>query len=225
MVATSHDPARSLRARIEAQPVCVVSEVWSAGRLGQSVLYHYRRDGDLLQVGYFVYWSTERPWGNNALTYTGIPALLTDAFYSHFLFALPGARRILYGPGDVEGARVDYRIRPDGSLEVLGGLANDATHKQVKLTRSDLLDKSGRVVLMTKVWSHQLGAHGGAAYASRPGAAPRCFREGSLEPLSSRVAQALRLGTERAPLRAVPAWRLAPPPRRVASPHGHAHRS
>ncbi len=217
------DPAAALRARIEAQPVCVVSKVWSAGRLGASVLYHYRRDGDRLHVGYFVYWSTERPWGNNALTYTGLPALFTDAFYSHFLFALPGARRVLYGPGDVEGARVDYRIRPGGGLEVLGGLANDATHQEVTLSRSDLVDNQGRIILMTRVWSHQLGAHGGAAYVARESGAPHCFRGDSLEPLSAKVAKALRLGTERAPRRAKPAWRLAPSPRRMAKPRGRRH--
>lgn len=212
-----------MRTRIEAQPVCVISEVWSAGRLGSSVLYRFRRDGDRLRVGYFVYWSTERPWGNNVLTYAGVPALLTDAFYSHFLFALPGARSVLYGPGDVEGAHVDYRIRPDGSLAVLGGMANDATHREVKLSRSDLLDARGRVILMTRVWSHQLGAHGGAAYAAHRSGALSCFDQRSLEPLSTRVAQALRLGTERAPRRAVPAWQLAPSTQRVAAPRRNAH--
>ena len=34
------------------------------------------------------------------------------------------------------------------------------------LSRSDLLDAKGRVVLMTDVWSHQLGAHGGGAFAN-----------------------------------------------------------
>src|SRR4051812_15559311 len=51
--------------RIERQTVCIAQQSWSAGALGDTVLYRARREGRKLQVGYFVHWSTERPWGNN----------------------------------------------------------------------------------------------------------------------------------------------------------------
>ena len=84
------------------------------------MLYRVRRSGRKIEIGYFVYWSTERPWGNNALSYAVLPALLTDAFYSHFLYVFPGVKDYLYGAGDIEGARVEFQERPDGSLEVEG---------------------------------------------------------------------------------------------------------
>src|SRR5712671_1000893 len=87
---------------VRGLPVCVASQSWSAGELGQSVLFHSKREGRRLTVGYFVYWSTERPWGKNALSYSFLPALFIDAFYSHLFFMFPGAQRFLFGPGDVE---------------------------------------------------------------------------------------------------------------------------
>ncbi|HMJ16104.1 MAG TPA: hypothetical protein VK524_32035, partial [Polyangiaceae bacterium] len=67
------------RALIESQPVCIVSKVWSAGELGETLAYHYQRSGDRIEVGYFAFWSTERPWGDNALTLTVLPAAAIDA--------------------------------------------------------------------------------------------------------------------------------------------------
>src|SRR2546423_157770 len=61
-------------------PLCVASESWSAGELGRTVLYRYKREGRTLTVGYFVYWTTERPWGKNLLSYSVLPALFIDAF-------------------------------------------------------------------------------------------------------------------------------------------------
>src|SRR5258706_5935588 len=87
-------------------PVCVASQSWSAGELGRTILYHAKREGRTLTVGYFVYWTTERPWGKNALSYAVLPALFIDAFYSHLFFLFPGARHLPYGPGDIGGARV-----------------------------------------------------------------------------------------------------------------------
>lgn len=150
------------RAAIEAHPVCIGSRVWSAGTMADTVYYHYRRHGDQLTVGYFVYWSTERPWGSNNLTYGVLPALFVDAFYSHTFFLLPGARELLYGPGDIEGASVTYRRDPvSGELAPIGGIADDDRHKAVTLSAEDL-DASGRTALVTDVWSHQLGGKGGA---------------------------------------------------------------
>jgi hypothetical protein len=205
------DVARSVRslehALIEAQPVCIVSKVWSAGELGETLAYHYRRSGDLLEVGYFAFWSTERPWGDNALTLTVLPAAAIDAVYSHFLFVLPGMRAALYGPGDVEGASIRYRVRPDNTLEVLGAIAQDGVHEEVELSPIDLLDATGRVILMSEVWSHQLGAKGAANYVQTPGVQPRCYFERALSRLEQPVISRFRLGSVESPIRARPAWR------------------
>jgi hypothetical protein len=219
------------RAAIEQRPVCVGSRVWSAGTMADTVFYEYRRHGDHLTVGYFVHWTTERPWGSNGLTYGFLPALLVDAFYSHTFFLLPGARDLLYGPGDIEGASVTYRQEPDGELVPVGGVADDDWHNSVTLSAADL-DAGGRTALVTEVWSHQLGGKGGArllgeldAQARAGGAeraqppiagqersgegAVRCFSGASLRPLPETVAQKFRLGSSEAPRRAKPAWRLS----------------
>src|SRR4051812_48586761 len=153
--------------RLERQTVCVGSRSWSAGQLGDTILYRYKRSGQRVEVGYFVYWSTERPWGNNALSYTVVPALFIDLAYSHFLYFMPGVKDAMHGAADIEGVRIELEDR-DGALQVLGGIADDGTHQPVKLSRDDLVDSKGRIVLMTDVWSHQLGAHGGGAFAANP---------------------------------------------------------
>jgi hypothetical protein len=77
----------------------------------------------------------------------------------------------------------------------------------VKLSRADLVDAQGRIVLLTDVWSHQFGAHGGAAFAAHPSASLRCYEGAALRPMTREIAQAFRLGSESAPRRAKPAWR------------------
>ncbi|HEY3254950.1 MAG TPA: hypothetical protein VGJ91_13415 [Polyangiaceae bacterium] len=193
-------------ARVVEQPVCVGARSWSAGTLGDTVLYRTRRVGNRLAVGYFVYWSEERPWGRNVASYTVLPALAVDAVYSHFLYVFPGLKDAMYGSGDVEGVQVLYQQRPDGSLEVVSGRADDANHAPVALSRSDLLDSKGRVVLLTDVWSHQLGAHGGARFAEQSPTALKCYAKSSLQPMTELVARAFRLGNDRQPLRGNPAW-------------------
>jgi len=193
-------------ARVVQQPICVGARSWSAGALGDTVLYRTRRVGRKLAVGYFVYWSEERPWGSNVASYTVLPALATDAVYSHFLYLFPGLKDAMYGPGDIEGAQVVYEQREDGSLDVVGGRADDGNHAPVILSRSDLLDAHGRVVLLTDVWSHQLGSHGAAAFADRPGQVLKCYSKSALQPLTEVVARTFRLGSEREPLRGNPAW-------------------
>ena len=47
--------------------------------------------------------SDERPWGDNWLSWSVLPALAVDLVYTRFLFGLPGFRRARYGPADVEG--------------------------------------------------------------------------------------------------------------------------
>lgn len=207
-------PAQSLsedEAAIRAQPLCVASSRWSSGELGDSVLFVHERRGDELFVGYFVYWSAERPWGDNALTYSLVPALAIDAAYSHFLFVFPGVQRLLYGAGDVEGALVVYDVAESGALEPRRAEADDGLHDRVELSPADLITDDGRVVLRTDVWSHQLGARGGAAYVAGSGAAFRCYSGASLKPLSRQVADDFRLGSATRPLRARPAWRATRP--------------
>ena len=193
-------------ARVVAQPVCVGARSWSAGALGDTVLYRTRRVGNRIAVGYFVYWSEERPWGSNVVSYTVLPALAVDLVYSHFLYVFPGIKDALYGSGDVEGVQVLYDQRPDGSLSVVSGRADDGNHGPVVLSRSDLLDSKGRVVLLTDVWSHQLGAHGGANFAESSAPELKCYAKSSLRPMTELIARAFRLGNEREPLRGNPAW-------------------
>ena len=193
-------------ASVVAQPVCVAARSWSAGTLGETVLYRTQRIGHKISVGYFVYWSEERPWGDNFVSYSVLPALATDAVYSHFLYVFPGIKDMLYGPGDIEGAQVVYEQREDGSLDVVEGRADDGNHAPVSLSRSDLLDSKGRVVLLTDVWSHQLGAHGAARFADTAAPVLKCYSKASLRPMTELVARAFRLGNERQPLRGNPAW-------------------
>jgi len=191
---------------VQNQPICVGASAWSAGAIGQTVLFHEHRVGRRLDVGYFVYWSEERPWGSNVLSYTVLPALATDAVYSHFFYLFPGLKDALYGPGDIEGVTVEFEEGTDGKLTVTGGLADDANHAPVKLTREDLVDAQGRIVLLTNVWSHQLGAHGAARFANTPGTSLQCYQAASVQPLTAEVARNFRLGTDSKPLRGGPAW-------------------
>ena len=195
-------------ARIQEQPVCVASRHWAAGDLGDTILYRLHRVGSRLEVGYFVYWSTERPWGQNVLSYTVLPALLIDATYSHFLWVLPGVKDVLHGAGDVEGVRVELEDE-GGELRVVGGAADDGLHRGVALSREDLVDSRGRIVLLTDVWSHQFGAHGGGSFATASGAALKCYEGAAVQPMTEEIARAFRLGGEGSPRRAKPAWRNA----------------
>ena len=167
---TPADPSgttdESIGSIVKRLPVCIASSTWSAGELGRTLLYRAQREGRRLMVGYFAYWSTERPWGNNALSYAVLPALVVDAFYSHLLFMFPGAQYYIHGPGDIEGARVTYEQRDDGEWVPVSAVADDGTHHEVELSPDDFVDSQGRVVLMTGVWSHQLGAKARASSSS-----------------------------------------------------------
>jgi hypothetical protein len=196
---------------VQTLPICVASSSF-AGELGSSILYHYRRDGRTLMVGYFVYWSTERPWGKNALSYSVLPALFIDAFYSHLFFLFPGAQRILYGPGDVEGVRIAYQRRDDGKWEAVSAVADDVGHHDVALSRDDFVDRDGRTVFMIDGWSHQLGGRGASSVSGAQKDAFVCFDGGSLKPLTDEVAREFRLGSPSDPRRALPAWLLAESP-------------
>jgi hypothetical protein len=200
---------------IRRLPVCV-AQSWSAGELGRSILYHYKREGRRMTVGYFVYWTTERPWGKNALSYAVLPALFIDAFYSHLLFMFPGAQRLIHGPGDIEGVRVVYEQQDDGRWVPVSAVGSDGFHREVPLSADDFVDSDGRVVLMTDVWSHQLGAKGARAFASQRKDALTCYGGDSMSPLTDEVARMFRLGSPSDPRRAPPAWKLDLPPVRVA---------
>ena len=197
---------KSDRELIESQTVCVASSVWSAGELGETLAFHFERHGSRLKVGYFAFWSSERPWGMNALSLGVAPALLVDSVYSHGLFILPGVRHALYGAGDIEGASVEYEISGD-KLVPVRGYADDEMHDQVELKQEELWDARGRVVLMSEAWSHQLGARR-AVQRLADAADQRCFEGSSLQPLTPELAQRFRLGSFAEPRRAKPAWRI-----------------
>lgn len=187
-------------------PICIVSTQSWAGELGASMLFRVQTTGkNTVRIGYFAYWSTERPWGNNTLTHWLIPALAIDAFYSHLLFVLPGVQRLMYGPGDVEGVRIAYRIGQDSRLVPTSIVADGELHREVALDLAESVDESGRIVLLNDVWSHQLGGRRALTQA-RAGAHQRCYNHDSIQPLTDEVVATFRLGSPNDPRRAGPAW-------------------
>lgn len=150
------------QAAIERSEICVGSAVASAGELADTLYYRAATlpDGRLV-VGYFAFFSEERPWGNNWLTWTLLPALAIDMVYSHGLLVAPGVQRLASGPGDVEGFRVTYAVRPDGSLRLEEAIADDGSHAPVHLAAADALALDpARPTFYSTVWSHQLGGRG-----------------------------------------------------------------
>jgi hypothetical protein len=198
--------ARPIGDLIRQIPICIVSTQSWAGELGASVLFRVQATGkNTVRIGYFAYWSTERPWGNNTLTHWLIPALAIDAFYSHLLFVLPGVQRLLYGPGDVEGVRIAYRIVQDSRLVPTSIVADGELHQEVALDLAESVDENGRILLLNDVWSHQLGGRRALSRA-RAGAHQRCYYHDSIQPLTDGVVASFRLGSPTEPRRAGPAW-------------------
>jgi hypothetical protein len=193
-------PAEADDALVRSQPVCVVNTRSSFGDIGQSLVVRHRREGDRLWVSYFVYWSSERPWGDKPW----FLSLAIDAVYSHFLFVLPGLRHALYGPGDIEGVTVVYRDAGD-RLEILEGYGDDEYHRNVHLGPEDLTGRDNHTLLMTTSWSHQLGGRGAAGLADSA-ASRRCFAGAAIVPLTASIANRFGLGTPNAPRRARRAW-------------------
>jgi hypothetical protein len=183
------EAASPWEAAIEKQEVCIGSTVKSAGKLADTLYYRWARTPDgQIAVGYFVFYSTERPWGNNWLTWTLLPALAVDTFYSHALLVAPGYQAMTKGKGDVEGVSLFYDVERDGSLKIDHALADDRREKDVTLSRDDLyaLD-ARRPVVYSETWSHQLGAKNARSLEDL--AYERCYQGDHVRPLPDDVAR------------------------------------
>ncbi|APR78157.1 Hypothetical protein A7982_03504 [Minicystis rosea] len=187
-------------AAIAAQPICIASTVRSAGELGPALLYRSARlvDGRIA-VGYYAFFSEERPWGNNWLTWSVVPALAVDAVYTRLLFVAPGVQRAEYGPADVEGFCVIYTVGPDGRLVPERALADDDGHHLAELGIAELLAADPtRITLATNTWSHHLGAR-----VRRPSDVVyrRCYEAGSIQPVTEDIARRFNLARRAWPAR------------------------
>jgi hypothetical protein len=186
--------ASAEQAAIEQQPVCVGSSVASAGALSDVLYYRAVALADgRVAVGYFAFFSEERPWGNNWLTWSVVPALAVDLVYSRALLVGPGLQRAMYGAGDVEGFRIVYGRSPDGSMRVDEAVADDRTEDEVALSRADVfrLDRE-RPTFYSDVWSHQLGARGARSRADLEYV--RCYQgPDAIRPLPEAVAREFRV--------------------------------
>jgi hypothetical protein len=180
---THLEPSSLEEAAIEQHEICVGSAVASSGELADTLYYRATvlPDGKLV-VGYFAFFSEERPWGNNWLTWTVVPAVVLDMVYTRSMFVGPGLQR-LYGKGDVEGFRIVYDLRKDGTLEVERAVADDGTHDPVLLDRADVMALDAkRPTFYSNVWSHQLGGRGLRDKSSL--SYLRCFGKGNVRPLT-----------------------------------------
>jgi hypothetical protein len=190
----------ALQATIEAQPMCIGSAVMSAGKLSDVLYYRaVALDSEHVAVGYFAFFSEERPWGNNWLTWSFFPAFAVDLVYSRALFVAPGVQRALYGAGDIEGVGVVYHVEPDGSFTFDHAMADDDKERTVVIPREQAfaVDKA-RPTFYSQVWSHQLG--GNRAHSAQDLSYVRCYGEGSVRPLPDSLARAFRLDDrDRAP--------------------------
>jgi hypothetical protein len=178
---------------IESRPVCIGSSVSSAGTLSDVLYYRAVRlpDGKLA-VGYFAFWSEERPWGNNWLTWSVLPALSVDLVYSRALLVAPGLQRALYGLGDVEGVSIVYSKGDDGTLRPEEAWADDDTEHAALIPRERMfaLD-AARPTFYTDIWSHQLAGSG--AGSRKDLAYVRCYEGSTIRPLPDAVARAFRV--------------------------------
>jgi hypothetical protein len=181
-----------VEAAIEAQPICIGSTVHSFGRLGDVVYYRAapRADGRL-DVGYYVFYSEERPWGNNWLTWSILPALAIDLVYTRALFVAPGAQRALYGKGDVEGFRVVYEAAPGSPLSADEVDTDDTYHRAKRIGRADLFAfDPGRLTVFAEGWNHHLGTK--AAQAGDV-VSLRCYESTAIRPLTAEIAREFHL--------------------------------
>ncbi len=173
--------------------MCIGSTVQSAGTLSDVLYYRKIKLGDgKVAVGYFAFFSEERPWGNNWLTWTVVPALAVDLVYSRALFVAPGLQRVLYGAGDVEGVAIVYDTSEDGSLRVDRAIVDGDDEHVVTFSRDQAfaLDPS-RPTFYADAWSHQLGARTARSRADL--AYLHCYADESVRPLPDAVARAFRV--------------------------------
>lgn len=193
------EPSSIEESAIEQREICVGSSVASSGDLGDTLYYRAAvlPDGKLA-VGYFAFFSEERPWGNNWMTWTFLPALAMDMFYTRSMFVGPGLQRAMYGKGDVEGFRIIYDLRPDGTLEVERAVADDGSHAPVHLARADVMAlDAARPTFYSDVWSHQLSGRGlrdksALSYL-------HCFGSGHVRPLTDALSDDFALANRAPP--------------------------
>ena len=190
--------AGTLAAAIEAQPICIGSTVRSAGELGDALVYHAaeRPDGRV-EVGYYVFFSDERPWGNNWQSWSVLPALAIDLVYTRGFLVAPGVQRMKYGKADVEGFRVVYRRETGGRLTVERVFADDDGHQPTELRVENLLidgrgdgDAPPAVTLSTNTWTHHLA---GRAVNVDELVYRRCYRGVAVRPLDATINAEFRL--------------------------------
>ena len=109
-----------------------------------------------------------------AVSFASVPLEVKKDF-----FMFPGAKDLIHGPGDIEGARVTYEQNDKGEWVPVSAVADNGFHQEVELEPGDFVDAQGRVLLKTHVWSHQLGAKG-----QHDGDAMTCFTGDSLAPMT-----------------------------------------
>jgi hypothetical protein len=186
-------PRTAEQAAIERQPVCIGSSVASVGALSDVLYYRAvaTEDGHVV-VGYFAFFSEERPWGNNWLTWTVGPALAVDLVYSRALLVAPGIQRAMYGAGDVEGVAVVYATSDAGSLHVERALAENRDEKEISLSREQVFALDGqRPTFYSDIWSHQLGGRGARSLSDL--AYVRCYEGDKIRPLPDSVSRSFRI--------------------------------
>jgi hypothetical protein len=215
-------PATPEQRIVEAQPFCVGSRVESIGEQAASLYYTDTwLSADDLVVGYYVFYSDERPWGNNWLTWLVLPAAAVDLVYTRSLFIGPGYTQLARGKGDVEGVRVHYRVRADGSLAVDHAVADDTGHHERRLERSDLFSVDpARPTVYAESWSHHLAGRG--ARSARDLATRRCYGPGTIRPLTRALVREFHLERRARPAAVAapapsPRWAKRRAPERIAA--------
>lgn len=192
-------PPTAEQALIERQPICVGSLVKSAGKLDRTLYYHYlwRSDGKLV-VGYYAFYTDERPWGDNWMTWLVLPALAIDLVYTRSFFLGPGYRQLAHGKGDVEGFRIIYDPKESGELTIDHAIADDSSHRERRLEPAELfrLDPT-RPTLYSESWSHQLGGRGARSLGEL--VTRSCFSGEALRPITHAIAEEFRLARRARP--------------------------
>ncbi|HEY8091763.1 MAG TPA: hypothetical protein VIF09_28055 [Polyangiaceae bacterium] len=187
------------QAAIERQPVCIGSSVASAGKRSDVLYYRAVATTEgLVAVGYFAIYSEERPWGNNWMTWSVLPALAIDMVYSRTFWVVPGLQRALYGAGDVEGFTIVYRPLGNGSLSIDHAIVDDGRERRHELSRAEVLAVDpGRPTIYSDVWSHQFSGRG--ARSRKDLVEDRCYQGDTIRPLPAAVARDFRIDDDRAP--------------------------